>query len=207
MLAPMPQARRRYFGSVRKLPSGRYQASYHHLGAAHSALGTFASKADAFAWLSTVETDIHRGRWVDPGAGKVTFGEYADTWLGQRYDLRPRTVELYRSILGRHLRPGFDQVPLAQITTVVVRSWHARVAKERPLVAAKSYRLLRTILNTAAADGLIVANPCTIKGAGAERTAERRIPTVETVYAIADEAGDRYRALVLTAALAGLRLG
>ena len=33
------------------------------------------------------------------------------------------------------------------------------------------------------------------------------IPTVETVYAIADEAGDRYRALVLTAALAGLRLG
>ena len=98
-------------------------------------------------------------------------------------------------------------MPLAQITTVVVRSWHARQAKERPLVAAKSYRLLRTILNTAAADGLIVANPCTIKGAGTERTAERRIPTVETVYAIADEAGDRYRALVLTAALAGLRLG
>jgi integrase len=137
----------------------------------------------------------------------VAFGEYADTWLGQRYDLRPRTVELYRSILDRRLRPGFDQVPLAQITTVVVRSWHARQAKERPLVAAKSYRLLRTILNTAAADGLIVANPCTIKGAGTERTAERRIPTVETVYAIADEAGDRYRALVLTAALAGLRLG
>lgn len=207
MLGTMPPARRRHFRSVRKLPSGRYQAGYHHLGARHFASGTFATKADALAWLSTVEADIHRGQWVDPGAGKMTFGEYAGTWLAQRYELRPRTVELYRSILGRHLRPTFGHVPLAQITTVVVRSWHAGVAKERPLVAAKSYRLLRTILNTAAADGLIVANPCTIKGAGVERTAERKIPTMETVYAIADEAGDRYRALVLTAALAGLRLG
>jgi integrase len=203
----MPSARRRHFGSVRKLPSGRYQAGYHNLGERHFALGTFATKADALAWLSTVEADIHRGQWVDPGAGRVTFGNYADTWLAQRYELRPRTVELYRSILGCHLRPAFGQVPLAQITTVVVRSWYAEVAKERPLVAAKSYRLLRTMLNTAATDGLIFANPCTIKGAGVERTAERKIPTLETVYAIADEATDRYRALVLTAALAGLRLG
>jgi hypothetical protein len=30
-------------------------------------LGTFASETDALAWLSTVEADIHRGQWVDPG--------------------------------------------------------------------------------------------------------------------------------------------
>ncbi|MHB1498033.1 MAG: hypothetical protein ACYCXN_08995, partial [Acidimicrobiales bacterium] len=83
----MPSARR-HFGSVRKLPSGRYQAGYHNLGERHFALGTFATKADALAWLSTVEADIHRGQWVDPGAGRVTFGNYADTWLAQRYELR-----------------------------------------------------------------------------------------------------------------------
>jgi integrase len=205
-ILPMPTSRR-HFGSVRKLPSGRYQASYYHLGQRRTASSTLGTKADALAWLASVETDIFRGQWVDPGAGKVTFGHYADTWLAQRYELRPRTIELYHSILSKHLRPAFGQAPLAQITTVTVRSWYAGVAKQSPLVAAKSYRLLRTILNTAAADGLIVASPCTLKGAGIERTAERKIPSLDVVYAIAGNVGGRYKALVLTAALAGLRLG
>jgi integrase len=60
---------------------------------------------------------------------------------------------------------------------------------------------------TATADGLILTNPCVIKGAGKERAPERRIPSLETVVAIATAVGDRYRALVYTAALAGLRAG
>ena len=56
--------RRRHFGSVRKLPSGRYQASYHQVGDRHAASDTFATKADALAWLSTVEADIRRGQYA-----------------------------------------------------------------------------------------------------------------------------------------------
>lgn len=41
------------------------------------------------------------------------------------------------------------------------------------------YRLLRTILNTAVADDLIVKNPCNIKGAGAEQSVERPVASVE----------------------------
>jgi integrase len=66
---------------------------------------------------------------------------------------------------------------------------------------------LRTVLGTAAADGLIPANPCTIRGAGTEHTPERQIPSLVTVNAIAERLDGRYKALVFTAALAGLRLG
>ena len=47
-----------------------------------------------------------------------------------------------------------------------------------PSTVAKCYRLLRAILNTAVEDRHLVANPCTIKGAGVEPCDERAIPTV-----------------------------
>ena len=64
-------AGRRHFGSVRKLPSGRYQASYWHEGDRHVADDTFAAKSDAQAWLSAKETDINRGQWVVPSATRI----------------------------------------------------------------------------------------------------------------------------------------
>ncbi|HUR17485.1 MAG TPA: hypothetical protein VMZ51_00935 [Acidimicrobiales bacterium] len=72
---------------------------------------------------------------------------------------------------------------------------------------AKCYRLLRTILNTAVEDEVIVKNPCVVKGAGVERPPERPIATIEQVYALAEVIEPRYRALVLLATFTGLRLG
>ena len=198
---------RRHFGSVRKLPSGRYQASYWHLAERHPADQTFETKADAQSWLSEVETEIRRGRWINPSSGRLLFGAYVDDWLTQRYDIRPRTRELYTSLIKRHLKPTFERVPLTAITTASIRRWHADNAKDQPTTAAKAYRLLRAVLMTAVADGVILANPCMVKGAGQERAPERKIPSLETVETIATGVGDRYRALVYTAALAGLRAG
>ena len=56
-----------------------------------SAPSTFRTKADAAAWLASVETDLSRGDWIDPGAGRVTLREYARSWLDHRPDLRPST--------------------------------------------------------------------------------------------------------------------
>ena len=56
-------------------------------------------------------------------------------------------------------------------------------------------------------DGLLAANPCTIRGAGAENAAERRLPTIDQVFQLADTVAPRYRALVLVAAFSGLRRG
>ena len=61
--------------------------------------------------------------------------------------------------------------------------------------------------NTAVDDGLIRRNPCRVKGAGKEVSAERPALTFEQVYALADAIQPRYRALVLLATFAGLRWG
>jgi hypothetical protein len=62
-------AKRRNFGTIRKLPSGRFQASY--VGPddqRHNAPHTFLTKGDAATWLSIVDADIARGVWLSPQA-------------------------------------------------------------------------------------------------------------------------------------------
>jgi integrase len=73
------------------------------------------------------------------------------------------------------------------------------------VTAAKAYRLLRAIFNTALDDGLIRRNPCRIKGAGEEDSAERSVLTVAQVYVLAAAVGLRYRALSLLAAFTSHR--
>jgi hypothetical protein len=74
----------RDFGNVRKLPSGRWQATYTHEGVRHPAPKTFRSKDDGIDWLNGVRTDLSRGDWVDPKAGTIRFASYAEEWLAAK---------------------------------------------------------------------------------------------------------------------------
>ena len=171
---------------------------------------TFRTKRDADAYLSTVRADMERSQWVNPSSGKVTLREYATRWLELRPDLRPRTVELYEGELRLHILPVLGDVELAKLTPAKVRDWHAGMrAARRPgaSTAAKCYRLLHAILNTAVADELILRNPCVIKGAGQEKTPERPIASIPQVFEIAGTIEPRFRAMVLVGAFVGLRLG
>lgn len=171
---------------------------------------TFKRHDDATKFVRTVEADLLRGQWVDPEAGRLTLTKYADRWVHERPGLRPRTVELYRGQLARHILPTLGDLELNKLTTATVRTWHAdltRADKPGPVTVAKCYRLLRAILNTAAEDDLIIKNPCSLKGAGVERSPERPIATPEQVWALADAIEPRFRLMVLSAAFLGLRFG
>ena len=86
--------KRRQFGSVRKLPSGRWQASYWHLGRRHIAEVTLLTKADANAYLA-------RDGDPDP-AGQL------DRPLGRPDRLR----RLGRGVESDHRRPAtIDEGP------------------------------------------------------------------------------------------------
>lgn len=197
---------------MRKLASGRWQAMYLDPVTRRRVTGpsTFATKADASRWLSGVEAEMVRGVHVDPRAGEVPFGTFAQEWLAGKATLRPSTQELYEYLLRVHILPAFGSIELSAITPAMVRTWFGRLGSASGLSqtsAAKAYRLLRQILASAVDDSLIVANPCRIKGAAAERSAERTIPTLAEVGALADAVPPRYRAMVLLAGFAGLRLG
>lgn len=201
---------RREFGTVRRLPSGRWQARYQAPAEERvTAPETFQTRAEAARYLAKVQTDLDCGVWLDPAIAKQSFGEFATTWLADRADLRPRTAELYRGLLNRHLVPQLGDVSLSHLSPAVVRQWHAgrlRADVGRSTVA-KAYRLLKTILNTAVADELLPRNPCMLRGAGSERTPERVPPTLAEALTLADSIAPRWRMLVLLATWSGLRWG
>ena len=205
----MPNRRR--FGSVRRLPSGRWQARY--WGAAGeriSAPTTFGSKSDAQRWLSAAETDMSRGDWHDPRLGELPFHDWAERWLATKAPkLAPATVELYRYLLRSHVVPRFGSMPVGRITPVEVQAWLADLhgTSLSPNTVAKAYRVLKGTMDGAVDAGLIARSPCTIKGAGTEREEEMHVATPEQVAAIAAAVGPRWEALVFTAAYGGLRWG
>ncbi len=198
------------WGSVRKLPSGRYQIRYDVGGDHRTGEVTYTTKREAHSALATLRTDLERGTWVDPNAAKgITLREYATKWLELRPNLAPRTVELYESELRLHILPVLGDHALADLSVVKVREWNAGMIKKTngATTPAKCYRLLRTILGTAVEDNLLRANPCSIKGAGVERAPERPIATLEQVYELADLIEPRLRLMVLLATFASLRQG
>ncbi len=171
---------------------------------------TLRTRRDAERFANTVEADLLRGLWVDPRAGQMTLEQYADEWLAHKTNLRQRTHELYEHQLRAHIYPRLGPIELAKLSPKTVREWHAGLTKGSRLganTAAKCYRLLRSVLATAVADELILRNPCVVKGAGVERTAERPVATAEQVWDVAERIGDRYRVLVLVAGFVGLRVG
>ena len=197
---------RRHFGSVRKRPSGRWQALFWQDERVQSA-GTFATKADAQAFLSAMETDLRRGKWVDPRGGQITLSEYANDWLRQRTDLAERTAELYRHVLDRHLLSVLGASTLAGLSPTAIRSWHTNISKDHPATASKAYRLLSSIMRTAVTDGFISTSPCKVDGAGTEHAAERPIATVDEVGLLASAMPEHLRIVVLLATWCQLRRG
>jgi Phage integrase, N-terminal SAM-like domain len=199
--------RRSPWGSVRRLPSGRFQARYRVDAVEHLAPQTFSTARQAHAFLATTRTAIERGAWIDVDAATVPLADYATRWLHERALLRPRTSELYEGLLRIHILPTLGPVTLADLKPPMIRTWHAGLLSgPRPgaTTAAKSYRLLRTILATAVDDDVLEKNPCRIRGAGVEHSKERPIATIEQVYALADAIDPMYRVLVLTATFTSL---
>lgn len=204
-MAKRKSAKRR-FGAVRQYTSGRWTASYvDPTGLRRRAPETFETKTDADIWLSQIEADLTRGDWTDPDTGAVNFEEYALRWIDER-KLAATTDELYRRLMRLHLLPTFRGLDLDEIMPPRVRAWRAeRLEATGATTVAKSYRLLKAIMETATDDELIRRNPCRIKGAGREEADERPVATVEQVDDVADAMGPRWRLMVYFAAYASLR--
>ncbi|MDJ1131523.1 tyrosine-type recombinase/integrase [Streptomyces iconiensis] len=193
--------KKRGFGRIRKLRSGRYQARY--LGADgvdRPAPFTFDTSRDADDWLAERQTELRRGDWHDPDAGAVGFEKYALQWVDER-GLSATTEELYRRLLRLHLLPTFGGLDLDEITPPRVRTWRTeRLKMTGATTVAKSYRLLKAVMETATDDELIRRNPCRIRGAGKESAEERPVATVGQVDALAEAIGPRWRLMVYLAA-------
>jgi integrase len=204
--------RRRDFGSLRKLPSGRWQAVYTGPdGQRHKAGTTFDDKTTANLWLRRQQAAIADGSWGKPAPARrevPRFAAYAASWLATR-PLRGRSVREYRSVLHGHLIPAFGAMRLDEITPLTVRQWHASYGTRTPSARAKAYRVLHAIMATAADDDRLVgANPCRVRRGGSDPRQRRiNVATPEEVAEIAGAVRPQWRMLVLLAAWTTLRFG
>lgn len=207
------------FGSVRKLPSGKWQARFpDEKGDAITAPRTFETKADADAYLHGVAADRDRGTYLDHREGGVLFETFAAEWIdagGSRGRLAPRTAALYADLLRRHLAP-LHGLTLAQVRPDVVRRWYTALRKSLAASAVRgtgetalrqAYALLRAIMATAVTDRKIPANPCTIRGAGIAELHERPLLSIADYAAVVEAAPEHVRPALAVAFGAHLRLG
>ncbi len=86
---------------------------------------TFLRKIDAEEFARSVETDISRGAYLDPAAGKVTLESWAEEWFIRRSaSVTPRMVSSSPPItLTAVCHPPFDHTlsawPVAATATIV----------------------------------------------------------------------------------------
>lgn len=152
--------------------------------------------------------NYYGGDWTDPDLGRVLFGDYGERWVAD-HQLGPRTREEYQRQFRLHVRPFLGTRELGKITPEVIRAWRTELLESGRSAdtAAKSYRLVRSIMNTAVDDGRIRRNPCRVRGADTAARAERPVASVPQLYALADTIDLRFRAFILTAGLTSLRWG
>lgn len=201
--------KRRGFGRLRQLPSGRWQAAY--VGPdtkLHKASRTYATESDAEGWLAIERRKIDLGTWgAVERSDSITLRTYGTQWLEQR-QLRPRTRQHYESMLERLILPELGDAKIVTLAPAKIRQWHADLGSDHPTRNAHAYALLHAICQTAVQDEVLDANPCRIRAA--MQTSRRRDVDVLTplqVDRLASEMPANLRASVLLAAWCGLRWG
>jgi integrase len=177
---------------------------------------TFTRMLDANRFLLSIEDAKLRGAYVDPAAGKVAFGKWAERWYASTAHLKPSTRHDYRALLDNQILPTFRGSALAAIDTLAVKEWRSGLlagdpdatpprAPLSPKRAGKALQVLSQVLGSAVEGGRLSVNRAAgVKPPKVQRK-EMHFLDADQVEALADAIHPRYRALVLFAAYTGLR--
>lgn len=212
---------RRAFGSIRKLPSGRHQASYRGPdGRRHLAWTTYLRRSDAEAWLRDEELLTDRPEtWTPPSrrnpvqqGSPLTFAEYAEANLRRRATrsrapLKPTTFDNYEKLLCLAILPDLGSLRLVDLTPERLARWHAALPDRTPTQNGNAYQLLHSLLRDAADEGLLEKAPARIKGAGKPTPKREGVALNAGEMAVWAATVERHALPLLLAAWCSLRSG
>ena len=216
---------RSQFGSVRKLPSGRFQATYKRTADGKTTTiynpNSFATKTEAQNWLALERHLIITGKWTQPGTPDPintetpTFAQFAKRHIqlqtnSKGQHLRASTVAKYETYLSKYLQK-FAPLPITLITKAMVDEWWAKaISGGKITTASKAYKFLHSVFARAVADGWLKGNasPCQVKGAqNASSGKSGYTPSLQEVQEVASKIKPEFRVLTLLSAFAALRFG
>lgn len=196
---------RRHFGSVRQ--RGRlWEASYWHEGRRHLATTRFATKGDALAHLSGVETSIRQGSWVDPGAGRMPVADLAQRWFASNPTKRGSTATRDEIAIRVHIEPALGPTAINRVTPAdvqkIVNEWRGVHA---PRTVRRNYGVLRAMFSFAVANDWIARSPCRNVKLPAVTSTRRLDLTADDVARIVANVPELHRPMVWLGAVLGLR--
>lgn len=182
----------------------------------------FGRKFDAERHRATVEADLHRGAYVDQ-SNATTVAEFARAWIEAR-PYRPLSVKNMSVFIRNRLeKDPLGARPLVKVRPSEIQNWATRQANQDGTdgrsdrghgIGPQTLRIqtgyLRSIFSSAVLDGLIARNP--VQPANRlslpKMDQPKLVPlTVEQVRTLAEEMPPHMRAMVITQAGLGLRMG
>lgn len=203
-------ARMKGTGSIRKLPSDRYQVRFKGTNAPT----TYLNRKDAQKWLDVQIGKHIEGTWKaptdsDPRA-KMPFCEYWELWIPNRRGrngkpLAIRTQTEYRGFAPL-LAPLLD-VPMEDLNPGLINSWYASLNPGTPSRNQDVYEHLKTVLKTAVDGEILTRNPCRATFSKPPKKHASVPLSLEDYHRILEYMPERHRfALVLTF-WTGIRFG
>ena len=211
---------KRGLGSIRKLPSGRYQVRYTDPnGVRRTARTTFKAKSQAEFELTKIRGAVESGTWqVDetPQAGDldpktITLSELARHWRAQQVNakgqpLSPNTLREYERLIDKTLGKLAPK-PIRALTRQNIETWRAPEIKRAPNQTSKAYKHLKTLMTWAHKRHWIASNPCDIERATAYTPSEPQAPDTKQVQIMLENSPTPFSAILALAAYGGLRKG
>jgi len=158
--------------------------------------------------------DVIRTLLVDVGVHSVTVAEYLDTWLTGKHALKPKTVELYRTLADNYLVPHLGDIKLLELRAQHLDRMYAAITlgkSGRPLSPSTIRRIhgvLRSALTTAVKRRLIPYSPAEHIELAPENSRRPKPWTIAECQAfLARSAEDRLAPLYELILATGLRRG
>lgn len=220
----MASAGARDFGSIRKLPSGRWQARYRAPdGERRTAPTTFTTKKAASAWLADVQSDIERNRWKSPEqvaaeeaeaaaarAETLTVRELAEVWMETIPSDNHRMTSASR--VRRFINPELGDIKITELTRERCDRWYRdmeeRLCPGAPTQRRRTYAALQAMLKLAIHMDWLDRMPLRVKGALVDvPDREPQTATPAEVDELAAAMPPYLQMSVQLAAWCGLRLG
>lgn len=121
--------------------------------------GGFRTRKEAEAALAARVSEINRGSLVLPG--RMTVGEYLETWLQAiRADVKPTTFLSYQGHVRKHIIPALGHVLLSALRPEQIKTFYAGLQSElSPTTIVRIRSTLRRALNDAVRWERITRNP------------------------------------------------
>lgn len=170
---------------------------------------TFDKERDAKNHLLGVGGAIVAGTYVPEAAGKVLFRTFAVEWQDSQRHYAASTAIKVKSYLDVHVIPAFGDLPIGSIRKSHVEGFVKGLiaADLSPRYVRNLVVFLRTLFNSAVADGFIAKSPATGVKLPPIPKARVKPPTTEQVNALVHSVEARYEAAIVTLAGTGLRFG